>query len=295
MCSYTIGFDDLTLGLQLSASVAKVTALAPLPLLERLSDLLRWRHMHPDFQLPWDETGLPLLAPESPTFHVRTPPRALDAEEEKHVSAAHERLWKLVEACQQRGLPILFDAEYSDVQPAIDYLALNAALRFNRPGSPQVYATFQAYLKDALPRLSLAAEAFSNRGVPLGVKLVRGAYLSRENALAAARSAESPVHSSIQDTHRCYDQCVAYVLERATSGEAYIVVATHNVESGEFTTIINWNSMFQVPASSLSAHGIVDESLDQCAPSQQPTDTARMRLSVNKQERLLPVRLKNLE
>jgi proline dehydrogenase len=166
-------------------------------------------------------------------------------------------MWALCRACEAAELPLLVDAEYTSVQPAIDYLTYNAALHFNNNNNnnnsskvlsnkdekkPLVYGTVQAYLVDAFPRLQLAAEAAAQRGVSFGVKLVRGAYLSREAALAASLSAPSPILPSIQDTHRNYDACAAYMLHRAASAASdhgssstSVVLATHNTHSGNYS------------------------------------------------------------
>ena len=44
----------------------KLSAICTPELLQRVSQLLRWQHRHPDFNLTWKEEVLPLLAPSSP-------------------------------------------------------------------------------------------------------------------------------------------------------------------------------------------------------------------------------------
>ncbi|KAJ7559511.1 hypothetical protein O6H91_04G088700 [Diphasiastrum complanatum] len=217
-----------------SSACVKITAIAPLTLLERVSELLRWQHKTPGFLLPWKQDSLPFLSSNSPNYHVQAEPSPLSTEEETDLLLAHERLDRLCKACEEANLPLLVDAEYSSVQPAIDYLTYAVALNYNRQGSPLVFTTIQTYLKDALPRLSLALEASSQRGMAFGVKLVRGAYISRENALASALQAPSPIHSSIQKTHHCYDSCAAMMLENLSAGKGAgaVVLATHNFQSG---------------------------------------------------------------
>eukprot|EP01018_Ginkgo_biloba_P034593 Gb_14263 [translate_table: standard] len=216
-----------------SFACVKITALCPLHLLERASDLLRWQHSHPDFSLPWKQDTLPTLASTSPTYHTPCPPHPLSESEEKDLRLAEERLDKLCRACEENNLPLLIDAEYTSVQPAIDYFIYSAFLKFNRFSKPLVYGTIQAYLKDALPRLSVASEEARKRGISIGLKVVRGAYITRESALAASLAAPSPIHSSIQDTHHCYNACASFMLHKAAMGEGSVVLATHNLDSGE--------------------------------------------------------------
>ncbi|KAH7278970.1 hypothetical protein KP509_38G067100 [Ceratopteris richardii] len=215
-----------------SFSCVKLTALCPLPLLERISSLLRWQHMHPDVNLPWREDVLPFLVDESPLYHVTSQPEPLTQDEERDLDMAKNRLWKLCKACDVAGLPLLVDAEYTTVQPAIDYFTYLAAAEFNRNDVPLVYGTIQAYLKDSFPRLSTAAKEAAKRQINFGVKLVRGAYISRESALAASLGAESPIHSSIGKTHKCYDSCAAFMMQHAANAQGSVVLATHNFNSG---------------------------------------------------------------
>ncbi|MCO5551540.1 hypothetical protein L7F22_005044 [Adiantum nelumboides] len=220
-----------------SFSCVKMTALCPLPLLERISSLLRWQHMHVEFTLPWREDVLPVLVDESPMYHVRTPPEPLTAEEEHDLLLAKDRLWRLCRACEEANLPLLIDAEYTSVQPAVDYYTYNAASEFNRHESPLVFGTIQAYLKDSLPRLSLAVNEATKRRMSFGVKLVRGAYITRESALAASFGVESPIHSCIEKTHDCYDRCAAFMMEQVVSAQGAVVLATHNFDSGRAAAV----------------------------------------------------------
>lgn len=218
----------------MSFACVKITALCPLPLLERVSDLLRWHHQHPDHgNLPWMQDTLPILASCSPTYHTTSAPEPLTATEEKDLKLAEDRLRTLCKACEANSLPLLIDAEYTSVQPAIDYFTYSASLEFNKTAKPLVYGTIQAYLKDAIPRLQLASDEATRRGIQIGLKLVRGAYITRETALAASLSAPSPIHSSIQDTHKCYDACAGLMMQKAAMAEASVVLATHNFDSGK--------------------------------------------------------------
>jgi len=216
-----------------SFGCVKISAICPIQLLEHVSSLLRWQHKNKEFKLPWNEKGLPILAAESPTHSVQTMPEPLTKEEEHDWTLAHQRLWKLCRACEIQGMPLVVDAEYMSLQPAIDTIVYAAMLEFNKGCPPVVYGTFQAYLKDTKPRLSLALKGASEHGISLGVKLVRGAYITRETAVAASYNVPSPIHPSIQETHRCYDECAAIMLEEVANGKGSLLVGTHNVNSGK--------------------------------------------------------------
>lgn len=215
-----------------STSCVKISAICPIQLLERVSSLLRWQHVHKGFKLPWKQDVIPFLAEESPTYHVSSPPDFLTKEEETDLTLAHERLSTLCKACEQEGLPLLIDAEYSSVQPAIDYIIHVAAAEFNKGALPLIYGTMQAYLKDSFSRLQLAVKGSHERGLSYGVKLVRGAYITREKEMASSLRVPSPIHSNIEGTHRCYDSCATFMLEQAANGDGAVMLATHNMDSG---------------------------------------------------------------
>jgi proline dehydrogenase len=211
----------------------KITALCPIALLEKASDLLRWQKRHPSLNLPWKTHAFPILSDSSPLHLTASEPPALSAEEERELELAHERVLAVCARCAERGVPLLVDAEYAAVQPAIDYLTLAGALACNAERSI-VHGTVQAYLRDARERLETMARGAERARVRLGVKLVRGAYLAREARVAAALGVPSPVHGSIRETHDCYNGCAAFLLDRVRRGSASVVLATHNVESGNW-------------------------------------------------------------
>ncbi|CAI5521749.1 unnamed protein product [Closterium sp. Naga37s-1] len=257
-----------------SFACVKITALCPLPVLERVSELLQWDHKlsssspsssSTSVPMPWRRPSLPILAPESPTYFTpSSAPSPLTASEEAAITSAHDRLRKICDACAEGRLPLLIDAEYQSVEPAIDYLAYALMMEYNKTGVtvtgggkeggktdaelPLVYSTVQCYLRDANPRLAASFGAAQEAGVGFGVKLVRGAYLVRESAEAKKRGAVSPVHESIENTHKCYDACAGMMIDaagaaakRESKGEkgpaAGVVLATHNYGSGRVAVV----------------------------------------------------------
>ena len=225
---------------QVSFACVKITALCSLHVLERAAAVLRWHSKHPSHPVPWLLPSLPVLAPDSPSLTQQPPP--LSAEEEGQVARAYGRLKRICDTCRLQDLPLLVDAEHSDVEAAIDHLAFAAALEYpGKGGLPFVYATVQCYLRDSLPRLKAALQEAQSRGVPFGLKLVRGAYLTREAELAERRGVASPVHASLEETHLCFDSCAEVMMRAAAdkgSSAAAVVLATHNQGSGDAPTLI---------------------------------------------------------
>ncbi|CAL1405448.1 unnamed protein product [Linum trigynum] len=220
--------------------VVKITAITPLSLLQRISDLLRWQQQQQSnpgsssFRLPWHnpETSIPIFSKSTPLYHTSTQPPHLTPQELQDLHLARTRLHKLCLRCSQSGLPLMVDAEDTRLQPAIDFMTYTAAIEHNTTHTPVVYNTIQAYLKDAKERLVLATRSADEMGIAMGIKLVRGAYMSSERKLASELGVESPVHDTIGETHACYDDCARYMIDRVGSGSDGLVLASHNAESG---------------------------------------------------------------
>ncbi|KAI9083367.1 hypothetical protein K1719_034581 [Acacia pycnantha] len=226
--------------------IVKITAICPMRLLERTSDLLRWQQKDPNLKLPWKRETLPIFSESSPLYHTQIRPEPLSPEEESDLELAHQRLEELSRRCVQANIPLLVDAEHTTVQPAIDYFTYSSAVEHNKGQNPIIFGTMQTYLKDAKERLLKTTEASDKMGIPMGFKLVRGAYMSLEGRLAESLGQPSPIHNTIEDTHRCFNDCSSLMLERiangttgAASGGA-VVLATHNVESGKLAAAKAW-------------------------------------------------------
>ncbi|XP_061353626.1 proline dehydrogenase 2, mitochondrial-like [Gastrolobium bilobum] len=213
--------------------IVKITAICPMSLLERVSDLLRWQQKDPSLVLPWKQDSLPIFSESSPLYHTQKRPDPLTPEEESDLQLANQRLLQLCQRCVQANIPLLVDAEHTWVQPAIDYFTYSSAIMHNKDDNPIVFGTIQTYLKDAKERLLLTTKAADKMGVPLGFKLVRGAYMSAETKLAESLGYASPIHNTIQDTHNCFNDCSSFMLEKIANGPGSVVLATHNVESGK--------------------------------------------------------------
>ncbi|EHK50739.1 uncharacterized protein TrAtP1_005175 [Trichoderma atroviride] len=142
----------------------------------------------------------------------------------------------LLDVCDEaisRHVNVFLDAEQHHVQPGIDEVALNLMRRYNRGGVAVVFNTYQGYLKST-PRILLdhLHKAREEQFV-IGIKLVRGAYMSTE-----------PRHL-IQDTKEgtdiSYDSIAEGLIQGKyadwTQDEAFnspkleLFLATHNLPS----------------------------------------------------------------
>ncbi|XP_040832478.1 hydroxyproline dehydrogenase [Ochotona curzoniae] len=159
----------------------------------------------------------------------------LNAEQNRHLQASLSRLHRVAERARAQRVRLLVDAEYSSINPALSLLVTALAVRWNRPGEggPWVWNTYQAYLKDTHERLGRDAEAAHKAGLAFGVKLVRGAYLDKERALARLQGTEDPTQPDYEATSRSYSRCLELMLTHVTHRGplCQLMVASHNEES----------------------------------------------------------------
>jgi proline dehydrogenase len=153
---------------------------------------------------------------------------------EKMYARGHA-LAKEAAAC---GTRLLIDAEQARFQPAIDSLVLELQRTYNSKSVsdyPIIYNTYQCYLKDVPERLAMDVERSERFDYHFGAKMVRGAYMESERALAETLGNPSPIHDTIEDTHNCYNNAVDFLLEHAVKSDKQVelMVASHNQGSIE--------------------------------------------------------------
>lgn len=193
-------------------------------------DYITWSMMLSPRDLPSITSGCREVGPLSLA--------APTSEEVELIEKMYERGHVLAQEAKACGTRLLIDAEQARFQPAIDNLVLDLQRKYNcvtETEFPIIYNTYQCYLKDASTRLHTDMERAERYAYHFGAKLVRGAYLESERALAESLGYPSPIHPTIEDTHRCYNDSVDYILERSTVSDKCIelMLATHNQESIE--------------------------------------------------------------
>ena len=159
-------------------------------------------------------------------------------EEVELMEAMFNRGHELAKEASKCGTRLLIDAEQYRFQPAIDNLVLDLQRNYNavdKTEKPIIYNTYQCYLKDTAERLRDDMDRSKRHSYHFGAKLVRGAYMEGERALAESLGYESPIHDTIEDTHNCYNDSVEYLLDQssATDRKVELMLASHNQESIE--------------------------------------------------------------
>lgn len=116
------------------------------------------------------------------------------------------------------------------MQSAIHSFAQQLIQEYNRGDATVITNTYQCYLKRMKTLIPDEISASKALGYNLGVKLVRGAYMIEERTVAAERGVESPVWDHIEETHDCYNDNLAALVQNV--GEhGLIMLASHNVDS----------------------------------------------------------------
>lgn len=131
-------------------------------------------------------------------------------------------------AALKANIKLLIDAEESWMQNAADQLCEKMMAIYNTE-SAVVFNTLQCYRWDRLDFLKEAHRKAKKGGYKLGYKIVRGAYLEKENERAAEKGYTSPMHKSKQATDDCFNEILNYILNNLNDIELFI--GTHNEES----------------------------------------------------------------
>jgi proline dehydrogenase len=132
------------------------------------------------------------------------------------------------------GRTLMIDAEETWIQGAIDQLAREAMMEFNRERLV-IMTTIQCYRVGRTAQLQADLAHATDHGYYFGVKLVRGAYMEKERDRAAAMGYPSPIQPDKAGTDAEYDACLRLVIDALGTpenpGHVGVVIGTHNEES----------------------------------------------------------------
>lgn len=148
-----------------------------------------------------------------------------DCEEFLKVCKRLDRICKEAVIC---NVPIYFDAEESWIQDVIDYLAEENMLEYNREKAI-ILTTLQMYRWDRIDYLKQLIEKARRQKFLIGIKLVRGAYMEKENKRAFEYDYKSPIQPSKEATDKDFDKAVDLCLENIDI--ITLCAGTHNEAS----------------------------------------------------------------
>jgi proline dehydrogenase len=133
----------------------------------------------------------------------------------------HSRVDRIMTYGINRKCSIMIDAEQSYIQTIIDYAAKFYALKYNKSFC-LVLQTIQCYLKESINKAQDFFEFVQRNNLKLGIKIVRGAYMTEETRLANSLQYENPIFSSIDDTHNSYNSLIPSLMNKAKEDDKVI-------------------------------------------------------------------------
>ncbi|THD67949.1 proline dehydrogenase [Robertkochia marina] len=152
----------------------------------------------------------------------------LNQEELKEWDRIRKRFEVICKKAYELEISLLIDAEESWMQDAADELCEIMMKKYNKERAV-VFNTLQMYRWDRLEYLKALHEKAREEKFIIGMKLVRGAYMEKENARAKEKGYPTPICASKKDTDDNFNAAVQYMMEHIDEMEIFL--GTHNEES----------------------------------------------------------------
>jgi proline dehydrogenase len=154
--------------------------------------------------------------------------KKLNSAELKEYEKGKSRLEEICQAAYNSQVPVYFDAEESWIQEEIDRVAEEMMREYNKDRAI-ILTTLQMYRTDRKKYLKFLLRTAQEEKFFIGIKLVRGAYLEKENARAAELRYQSPIQISKENTDKDFDEAITICLENIQL--ITLCAGTHNEAS----------------------------------------------------------------
>ena len=128
----------------------------------------------------------------------------------------------------ENQIKILVDAEESWLQDAIDDIVLKMMIKYNTDNTI-VYNTSQMYRHDRLKYLKELKKKSIENNFQIGIKLVRGAYIEKENRRAKKYNYKSPICESKHATDTNFNEGANFILSNLDNFSLFC--GSHNEKS----------------------------------------------------------------
>ncbi|MFI1773811.1 proline dehydrogenase family protein [Thalassobellus citreus] len=152
----------------------------------------------------------------------------LSNEEQEEWNKVVERFDAVCKKGKDHDVAVLIDAEESWMQDAADDLVTAMMKKYNKE-KPIVFNTLQMYRHDRLAFLKNQHIEAKQGKYYLGYKLVRGAYLEKENERAEEKGYATPICKTKAETDINFNEAVKYMLDNLDCMSLF--AGTHNEES----------------------------------------------------------------
>jgi RHH-type proline utilization regulon transcriptional repressor/proline dehydrogenase/delta 1-pyrroline-5-carboxylate dehydrogenase len=147
-----------------------------------------------------------------------------------------ERLRLLLHQAAQLGVAVHFDMEQYAYKDLILKILQDLLLEPELRGRTDIGMTLQAYLRDSYTDLENLIAWAKQRGTPLTVRLVKGAYWDQETIHAAQKGWPQPVYANKEETDANFERMTQLLLENHQV--LYAAIGSHNVRSQAKTIAI---------------------------------------------------------
>lgn len=157
----------------------------------------------------------------------------LTATEKNEYGQLIERVDRICKAGFEKQVPVFIDAEETWIQDAIDRIAYEMMLKYNRDAAI-IYNTVQMYRHDRLAYLKREIESAKKDGIKYGVKLVRGAYMEKERARAQQKGYASPIQPDKTTCDTDYNLALEFLVSEIET--MALCAGSHNENSSLLLT-----------------------------------------------------------
>lgn len=150
------------------------------------------------------------------------------ADEQEQWNRIEERYDRVCKLAKEKDVELLIDAEESWMQQAVDDLVTNMMQKYNTE-KPIVYNTLQMYRHDRMAFVKAQLEHAKTNGYYLGYKIVRGAYMEKENERAIKKGYPTPICESKAATDENFNAAAKFILDHLDTISLF--AGTHNEAS----------------------------------------------------------------
>ncbi|MCH9661051.1 MAG: proline dehydrogenase family protein, partial [Bacteroidetes bacterium] len=141
------------------------------------------------------------------------------------IVARYDRICSVAHEC---NIALLIDGEETWMQEAADELCERMMEKYNKE-KPIVYNTLQCYRWDRLDYLKEIHQRAKTKGYKLGFKVVRGAYMEKENDRALEKGYPTPICKDKQATDDHFNSVVQYIIDHISDIQLFL--GSHNEQS----------------------------------------------------------------
>lgn len=153
---------------------------------------------------------------------------SLTNEEQAEWERVVSRFDGVCKKAHQLNISLLIDAEESWMQKAADDLVELMMERYNKDKAI-IYNTLQLYRWDRLDYLKNLLVRATEKKYHLGFKIVRGAYMEKENDRAEEEQYPTPICKDKTTTDANFDECLHFIFENLN--KIAVFIGSHNENS----------------------------------------------------------------